>query len=227
MPKDYREYDEDEEYNEADDQRAETTDDIFDEHGNIRDDLDLSDKSDLDDEPVADDIFDEHGNIRDDLDLVDKSDLDDETIVDDIFDEHGNIRDDLDLSDDNDRSDLSPYVLENVDVYTVKDPHFVKSLSDFNDLEFYKQMLHDGKGVQSLYDADPDARLESYWIEFDAQHDTNYTKTFRIFYSDDPIKISEKDGVYEASNGEHRIWLARQLGIRYLPAQVRHYPDSK
>ncbi|MBC8235393.1 hypothetical protein H8E77_38090 [bacterium] len=57
-------------------------------------------------------------------------------------------------------------------------------------------------------DADKRALAETYHKFYD--HNTNH----------DYIKVSWTDDSYEIVNGQHRIFLAKEAGLRHLPAQV-------
>ena len=45
-------------------------------------------------------------------------------------------------------------------------------------------------------------------------------KTYDLFFGSDAIVLSHRNGQYSVTNGRHRIWLARQMGITHLPARV-------
>jgi len=45
-------------------------------------------------------------------------------------------------------------------------------------------------------------------------------KTYDLFFGSDAIVLSHRNGQYSITNGRHRIWLARQMGITHLPARV-------
>jgi hypothetical protein len=51
--------------------------------------------------------------------------------------------------------------------------------------------------------------------------DATYLRVYDAFFGDTAIRLVRRpDGRYEVTNGYHRIWLARQLGIDELPARV-------
>jgi hypothetical protein len=53
----------------------------------------------------------------------------------------------------------------------------------------------------------------------------NHAGVYDLFYGSDKIRLDRNsDGTYSITNGGHRIWLARQMGITELPADLRGGP---
>ena len=54
----------------------------------------------------------------------------------------------------------------------------------------------------------------------------NFAGVYDLFYGSDRIRLDHNgDGTYSITNGGHRIWLARQMGITELPADLRGRPS--
>jgi len=47
-----------------------------------------------------------------------------------------------------------------------------------------------------------------------------YQRIFDVFYGDEAIRLEKLGGTYHIINGQHRLFLARQLGIKAIPALV-------
>jgi hypothetical protein len=45
-------------------------------------------------------------------------------------------------------------------------------------------------------------------------------KIYEAFYGDSHIRIVKDGNNYSISNGRHRVWLAKKMGIHSLPASV-------
>lgn len=49
----------------------------------------------------------------------------------------------------------------------------------------------------------------------------NCQRTYELFFQSDEIVLSRSpDGTFSVTNGGHRVWLARRMGITHLPARI-------
>ena len=80
-------------------------------------------------------------------------------------------------------------------------------------LEIIRNVINQGAGTDS-----------SYWAEVDKRKNLTYTngyqKIYEAFYGDSHIRIVKDGNNYSISNGRHRVWLAKKMGIHSLPASV-------
>lgn len=51
-----------------------------------------------------------------------------------------------------------------------------------------------------------------------AERPVNHARTFDLFFGSDRMVLSPRSSGYSVTNGAHRIWLARRMGITHLPA---------
>ncbi|MGH9931922.1 MAG: hypothetical protein ACREA9_22205 [Pyrinomonadaceae bacterium] len=49
---------------------------------------------------------------------------------------------------------------------------------------------------------------------------------FDLYFGSDHIRVDKVGSSYDVTNGRHRLWLARQQGVRALPAQVNELVES-
>jgi hypothetical protein len=63
-----------------------------------------------------------------------------------------------------------------------------------------------------------------YWSQLDASqgldYSNGYRRVFDTFYGDEAIRIEKDGNTYNIINGRYRIWLAKQFGISFLPAEI-------
>lgn len=63
-----------------------------------------------------------------------------------------------------------------------------------------------------------------YWAEYDRAHgldyEHGYQRVYDAFYGTDAIRVDWDGTNYSIANGRHRIWLARRMGIDWLPVRV-------
>jgi len=80
-------------------------------------------------------------------------------------------------------------------------------------LKHINNVMNQGNGNDSFY-----------WSEFDKQKNLSYSdgyqRIYEAFYGGSAIKVTKDGNQYSITNGRHRIWLAKQLGIKLLPAIV-------
>ncbi len=110
--------------------------------------------------------------------------------------------------------------------FAPSEPGRVSSAEDFNKtsmqemkeglikFEAMKPYIQNGEG------ANPD-----FWKKIDQKqgldHRHGYQRVYETFYGDSAIKVSKDGDRYEIENGNHRIWLAKRMGIGELPARLK------
>ncbi len=110
----------------------------------------------------------------------------------------------------------------------------VSSLPDDGELNgpanFHKVKLDEMKaGLQRFQQMLPVIKSgvganKDYWRQIDKQRGLNYSngylRIYEAFYGQDAIRVVKIGNNYDVINGRHRIWLAKQMGIKTLPAMV-------
>lgn len=84
---------------------------------------------------------------------------------------------------------------------------------ELHDLENMKHTIHSGEGRSSDY-----WRAVDQQVGRDYQH--GYQRVYEAFYGDDAVRLEKIGDKYNVINGEHRIYLAKQIGYQTLPAHV-------
>jgi hypothetical protein len=63
-----------------------------------------------------------------------------------------------------------------------------------------------------------------YWADFDRakgfEYENGYQQVYDAFYGADCIKVNKTGNSYTVDNGEHRIWLAKQMSVDQLPMRI-------
>ena len=63
-----------------------------------------------------------------------------------------------------------------------------------------------------------------YWAKLDResgfQYSNGYQQIYDAFYGDSAIRIEKLGNDFTIINGQHRIWMARQMGINQLPVHL-------
>ncbi|MGB0383839.1 MAG: hypothetical protein ACPGWR_03365 [Ardenticatenaceae bacterium] len=63
-----------------------------------------------------------------------------------------------------------------------------------------------------------------YFSELDAEQGLEYANGYRCiydaFYGSEPIRLEKVGESYQVTNGQHRLFVARQLGLKNIPASV-------
>lgn len=63
-----------------------------------------------------------------------------------------------------------------------------------------------------------------YWEEYDRMHGfvspNSYAQIWDVFYGTDEIRVERDGSNYTINSGRHRIYLARRMGIDWLPARI-------
>lgn len=76
-----------------------------------------------------------------------------------------------------------------------------------------KQIIDSGEGNH-----------REYWAKIDKakglEYSNGYQRIYESFYGNDPIRIERDGDKHTVINGRHRVWLAKQMGIKTLPASI-------
>ena len=63
-----------------------------------------------------------------------------------------------------------------------------------------------------------------YWAKIDKEkgleYSNGYQRIYESFCGNDPIRIERDGDKHTIINGRHRVWLAKQMGIKTLPASI-------
>jgi hypothetical protein len=112
-----------------------------------------------------------------------------------------------------------------VNVSDLPDPDGISGAADFRKISEPEMRA----GIEKLSTMRP--MIESgvgasanYWAEYDRKqgHDysSGYQRVYDAFYGQDCIKLNKDSNTYDVDNGRHRIWLAKQMGVKQLPARI-------
>ena len=76
-----------------------------------------------------------------------------------------------------------------------------------------KQIIDSGEGNH-----------REYWEKIDKEkgleYSNGYQRIYESFHGSDPIRIERDGDKHTIINGRHRVWLAKQMGIKTLPASI-------
>jgi hypothetical protein len=108
------------------------------------------------------------------------------------------------------------------DLPDIKDIHSKEDFRDVSEetmrtgiarLQEMKPLIESGEGANS-----------DYWYNIDQQRGLGptdgYQSVYSAFYGNDRIHLVKDNDQYDISNGLHRIWVAKQMNIDTLPAEV-------
>ncbi len=116
--------------------------------------------------------------------------------------------------------EIQMVTLDQIDVSTSS----VTGLQDFHKVSPQDMM----EGFQKLQQVVMPAVAQGADGDYFAQLDTaqglafahGYQRIFEGFYGNDAIRLEKLGATYHITNGEHRLFLARQLGLKAIPAFV-------
>lgn len=100
----------------------------------------------------------------------------------------------------------------------------VQGAQDFRKVS-HKQMV-DGlqKLEQVVRPAVQNGADGDYFSELDAEegleHADGYRRIYDAFYGGEPIRLEKVGDSYQVTNGQHRLFVARELGLESIPASV-------
>lgn len=84
-------------------------------------------------------------------------------------------------------------------------------------------------GLKKLRDMEPvitrgEGASSRYWAEIDRRAGLDYAggkqRIYDAFYGQTAIRVEKSGETYVVTNGNHRLWLARKMGIAELPVRV-------
>lgn len=115
--------------------------------------------------------------------------------------------------------------IHQVPVHELPPPEGITSAADFQKVSETEMRA----GIRRLQEMRPTIEAgagasSDYWREFDKTHGLEYAhgyqRVYDAFFGMDAIKVTADGKKYDIVNGRHRIWLAQQMGIDYLPMRV-------
>jgi hypothetical protein len=125
---------------------------------------------------------------------------------------------------------LGPGGTEMVKVAEIEDPSF-NGPEDFRpgsydslkrEIQMHEQMrpyIEQSHGLDTFDQWDAHNKIGAY---SEQGYVRGYRDVYHAYYGNDAIALSQRpDGSYEIINGRHRIALAREVGIKQLPARVQ------
>ncbi len=123
--------------------------------------------------------------------------------------------------------------MEMVDLSQIADTPEVQGPADFSEyssydslrreVQMHEQMrpyIEQGATVDDFNEWDKHNHIGAYSEE---GHIRGYVDTYHAYYGNDDAMVlsQEADGTYSIDNGRHRIFLARELGLKQIPARVQ------
>jgi uncharacterized protein YoxC len=115
--------------------------------------------------------------------------------------------------------------IQNVRLAELPNPEGIHSSDDFKKVSQAVMQA----GIQRLQEMLPiiergEGQNTDYWAQVDQRqgltYEHGYQRIYEAFYGDSAIKLERIGNQYTITNGRHRLWLAKQMGIEMLPAQV-------
>jgi len=108
----------------------------------------------------------------------------------------------------------------------------INSPSDFDSMEQYQGMLRESQMLQQMQPAIAQGATEDVFDDWDRANQIGsfspqgytrgYGDAYRSYYSGaEPIVAEQNpDGTYNILNGHHRIFVAKQAGLDYIPVKI-------
>lgn len=115
--------------------------------------------------------------------------------------------------------------IQSVPVRELPPPEGITSAADFQKVPETEMRagIHRLQEMQSAIEGGAGASSD-YWREFDItrglEYANGYQRVYDAFFGMDAIKVTFDGEKYDIVNGRHRIWLAQEMGIDYLPMRV-------
>jgi hypothetical protein len=112
--------------------------------------------------------------------------------------------------------------LHNFDLSILLSPEYIQGAGDFQKVKLDEMQ----DGLKKLQEMKPVieqgvGNSKDYWSDIDKKkgldYPNGYQRVYEAFYGAEPIRIIKDGDKYDITNGRHRIWAAKQLGIKTLP----------
>lgn len=81
-----------------------------------------------------------------------------------------------------------------------------------NELQKMKPLIEEGYGAEDFGQLDKANGVDYL---------TGQQRIFELFYGSDPIRVYKYGEQYSIDKGRHRVYVAKELGLETIPAQVR------
>lgn len=113
----------------------------------------------------------------------------------------------------------------NFDLSNLPSPEDIEGASDFRKVKFDEMK----DGLSKLQEMKPIieqgvGNSKDYWANIDNEkgldYPNGYQRVYEAFYGNEPIRVIKNGNNYEITNGRHRIWSAKKLGIKTLPLML-------
>jgi hypothetical protein len=110
-------------------------------------------------------------------------------------------------------------------VVGLPDPVGIESEADFEArCTDARDALHKLQVIQPLVGTGEGASSE-YWAAYDREHGLDYARgyqrAYEVFYGSRAIEVGWDGSQYDIPSGRHRVWMAKQMGIKHLPARLK------
>jgi uncharacterized protein YukE len=115
--------------------------------------------------------------------------------------------------------------IQNVCLADLPQPEGINRADDFKKVSLAVMQA----GIQRLQEMLPIiesgvGQSKDYWAHIDQEHkltyEYGYQRIYEVFYGENAIRLEHDGNSYHIINGRHRLWLAKQMGIKSLPAKV-------
>ncbi len=112
--------------------------------------------------------------------------------------------------------------MNNFDISNLQLPEHIQGEKDFQKVKLDEMQ----DGLKKLQEMKPVieqgiGNRKDYWADIDKKkgldYPNGYQRVYEAFYGLEPIRIIKDGDKYDITNGRHRIWAAKQLGIKTLP----------
>ncbi|MCP4351970.1 MAG: hypothetical protein GY795_41435 [Desulfobacterales bacterium] len=112
-----------------------------------------------------------------------------------------------------------------VNVSDLPDPDDIKDDSDFSKTSMSR--MKDGfrklQKMMPVIQSNEGSKGE-YWFSKDQKwelsYEQGYQRVYEAFYGSEPIRLEKRGDNYSIINGRHRIMVAKQMGIKTIPADI-------
>jgi DNA repair exonuclease SbcCD ATPase subunit len=115
--------------------------------------------------------------------------------------------------------------IQDVELASISEDLAIRGADDFQKVTMAEMRA----GLEKLQKMLPDIKSgkgadKEYWRQIDQQqgldYENGYQRVYESFYGDDAIRLTKIGDGYDITNGRHRIWVAKKMEIKVLPAKV-------
>jgi len=106
----------------------------------------------------------------------------------------------------------------------------VKNAQDFTKIPYDTMVEGCRKLAQVVLPAVANGADRDYFARLDQEHglqyEHGYERIYDAFYGGDAIRLTKRGNQYDIINGYHRLFVAKELGLEYLPASVVEHVET-